>query len=139
MLSSSADLGYISEYEIKKNIANAKVQNEFGTGASDCVSLDLLIKKLTDRIASETKKISPDKEYITALIERKSAMEYGFLNNNCSQKIEKSKQIESALLLTKEAIKSEKSVLDKSNVEQKIYIGAGALILLVGLYIIIKK
>lgn len=126
-------------YDVLMAEARQKVQDDFGAGANNCVSLDLLIKKLTDRIASENLKMNPNKEYITALIEFKSAMQYQFDTNRCSDKIEKSKQIESALLLTKEAIKSEESVLTKSNVEQKIYIGAGALVLLVGLYIITKK
>jgi hypothetical protein len=119
--------------------ARQKVQNEFGAGENNCVSLDLLIKKLTDKIALETKKLNPNKEYVTALIEFKSSMQNQFDINRCADKIEKSRQIESALLLTKGAIESEESVLTKSNVEQKIYIGAGALILLVGLYIIVKK
>lgn len=119
--------------------ARQKVQNEFGSGENNCVSLDLLIKKLTDRIASENLKSNPDKEYLTAIIDFKSAMQFQFDTSRCADKIEKSKQIESALLLTKGAIESEQSVLTKSNVEQKIYIGAGALILLVGLYIIVKK
>jgi hypothetical protein len=119
--------------------ARQKVQNEFGAGENNCVSLDLLIKKLIDKIALETKKLNPNKEYITALIEFKSSMQNQFDINRCADKIEKSRQIESALLLTKGAIESEESVLTKSNVEQKIYIGAGALILLVGLYIIVKK
>jgi len=139
MLSSSADFGYISQYEKDINKATERVQNEFGTGASDCVSLDLLIKKLSDKIVSERLKSNPDTYYLKALEERKNAMESGFTRNSCSQKIEKSRQIESSLLLTKGAIESEESVLTKNNVEQKIYIGVGALVLLVGLYIIVKK
>ena len=130
MLSSSADFGNVGQYQQRINLANERVQNEFGTGAGDCVSLDWLIKRL---------KSKPDQDYLKALEERKNAMESGFNVNNCAQKIEKVREIESALLLTKEAIKSEESVLPKNNNEQKIYIGAGALLLLVGLYIIVKK
>lgn len=139
MLSSSADFGNIGQYQQKINSANERVQNEFGTGAGDCVSLDLLIKRLLDRIVSERLKSKPDQNYLQALEERKNAMQNGFSTNNCSEKIEKAKQVQSALLLTKEAIKSEESVLPKNNNEQKIYIGVGALLLLVGLYIIVKK
>ncbi len=139
MLSSSADFGNVGQYQQRINLANERVQNEFGTGAGDCVSLDLLIKSLRDRIVSERLKSKPDQDYLKALEERKNAMESGFNVNNCAQKIEKVREIESALLLTKEAIKSEESVLPKNNNEQKIYIGAGALLLLVGLYIIVKK
>lgn len=139
MLSSSADFGFIGQYQQRINLANERVQNEFGTGASDCVSLDLLIKRLLDRIVSERLKSKPDQDYLKALEERKNAMQSGFSSNNCSEKLEKAKQIQSGLLLTKEAIKSEESVLPKNNNEQKIYIGVGALLLLVGLYIIVKK
>lgn len=119
--------------------AKQKVQSDFGSGENNCVSLDLLIKKVSDKLVSERLKSNVDKFYVTALSEFKSAMENSFTQNRCSEKIEKSKQIESAILLTGQAIKSEESVIKKSNVEQKIYIGAGALILLVGLYIIVKK
>jgi len=126
-------------YDTLMSEAIQKVQNEFGTGASDCVSLDLLIKRLSDKIVSERLKSNPDNYYLKALEDIKTTMEFGFTNNSCSQKIEKSRQIESGLLLTKGAIESEESVLTKNNVEQKIYIGLGALVLLVGLYIIVKK
>lgn len=132
-------MGNYRGYDTLMYEARQKVQNEFGAGENNCVSLDLLIKKLTDKIALETKKSIPNKEYITALIEFKSSMQNQFDINRCADKIEKSRQIESALLLTKGAIESEESVLTNNKVEQKIYIGAGALILLVGLYIIVKK
>lgn len=138
-LSGGSDFGNLTAFDSNTNLAEERVQNEFGTGAGDCVSLDLLIKNLRDRIVSERLKSKQDQYYIKALEERKNAMESGFNVNNCSQKIEKVREIESALLLTKEAIKSEESVLPKNNNEQKIYIGAGALLLLVGLYIIVKK
>lgn len=139
MLSSSANFGLSGNYQGFLVNAQERVQNEFGTGAGDCVSLDLLIKKLGDRIVSERLKPKQDQYYLQALEERKTAMERGFTINSCSEKIEKSRQIESALLLTKGAIKDEESVLPKNNVEQNIYIGVGALVLLVGLYIIVRK
>lgn len=132
-------MAYYKSYNTLMSEARQKVQDEFGVGENNCVSLDLLLRKLGDRIASETKKPTPDKQYLTAIIEFRSAMQYQFDTNRCLDKIEKSKQIESALLLTKSAIKDELSVDTKSNVEQKIYIGVGALVLLVGLYIISKK
>jgi len=139
MLSSSADFGFLGAYETSTSDAVQRVQNEFGSGENNCVSLDLTIKKIIDRIASESLKPNQDKFYISALQDRKGAYEAGFSKNQCADKIEKSRQIESAVLLTQQAIKSEQSVLPKNNTEQKIYIGAGALILLVGLYIIVKK
>jgi len=139
MLSSSADFGKLSNYEVSASDAVQRVQNEFGSGENNCISLDLTIKKLGDKLVSERLKPNQDKFYISALADRKGAYEAGFAKNQCADKIEKSRQIESAVLLTQQAIKSEQSVLPKNNTEQKIYIGAGALILLVGLYIIVKK
>jgi hypothetical protein len=128
-----------SSYVYVESDATKRVKNEFYTIDNDCVTLDATIKKLTDKIASETSKSKLDKAYILALEEYKMLKERDFTYNNCSQKIEKVKQIESAILITKEAIKSEESIISKNNIEQKIYIGAGSLILLVGLYIIVKK
>ena len=139
MLSSSADFGFLGAYETSTNDAVQRVQNEFGSGENNCVSLDLTIKKLIDKIASESLKPKQDKFYISALQDRKGIYEAQFAKNQCSDKIEKSRQIESSILLTQQAIKSEQAVLPKNNTEQNIYIGAGALILLVGLYIIVKK
>jgi hypothetical protein len=139
MLSSSADFGKLSNYEKSVSDAVQRVQNEFGSKESNCISLDLTIKKLRDKLVSESLKSNKDNFYISALSDRKGVYESGFASNRCADKIEKSRQIESAVLLTKEAIKSEESILPKSNSEQKIYIGVGALILLVGLYIIVKK
>jgi hypothetical protein len=42
-------------------------------------------------------------------------------------------------LITKQSIEQEKAVLKPANTDQRIYIGTGALILLVGLYILTKK
>lgn len=139
MLSSGADFGFLNSYQINVNNAQQRVQNEFGGGVNNCVSLDLLIKKVTDKLVSESKKPKQDKFYISALADFKQAMEFSFIQNRCSEKIEKSKQIESAVLLTQQAIKSEESINTKGSSEQKIYIASGALILLVGLYIILKK
>lgn len=139
MLSSGGNFGSLNSYQVNINNAQQKVQNEFGGGVNNCVSLDLLIKKVSDKLVSESLNPKQDKFYISALADFKSAMEFSFIQNRCSEKIEKSKQIQSAVLITEQAIKSEESINTKSNVEQKIYIASGALILLVGLYIIVKR
>jgi hypothetical protein len=58
---------------------------------------------------------------------------------NCRDEIEKIRLEESAKILTQQSAKSEQNFLKESNTEQYIYIGAGALVLLVGLYVILKK
>jgi hypothetical protein len=41
--------------------------------------------------------------------------------------------------VTSSAIKQEDSVLEKGNKDQNLYIGLGSLVILVGLYIVLKK
>jgi hypothetical protein len=128
-----------------------RVQNEFAWSGGSCVELDLLIKKVSDRIVSERIKPSPYNYglrllkppsvelYIRALINQKKVLESFFIGNRCADKIETLRQNESAVLVTKQAIEQEKSVLKPANTEQRIYIVGGAVILLVGLVILAKK
>lgn len=128
-----------------------RVQNEFRWNGGSCVELDLLIKKVRDKIVAERIKPSPynyglraglsmDVEYyIRALINQKLILEGFFIGNRCADKIETLRQNESAVLVTKQAIEQEKAVLKPANTEQRIYIVGGALVLMVGLYILIKK
>jgi len=62
-----------------------------------------------------------------------------FNNNNCTDYLEQQKAQANAQILTKEAIKSEKQVLEKNYKEQYLYIGVGSVILLVGLYIVTRN
>lgn len=128
-----------------------RVQNEFNWSGGSCVELDRLIKKVRDKIVAERIKPSPYnyglnkglnpsvENYIQALINQKSALEGIFALNSCSDKIETLRQNESAVLIAKTSIEQEKAVLKPANTEQRIYIGAGALILMVGLLILVKK
>lgn len=140
-----------------------RVQNEFRWNGGSCVELDLLIKKVIDRIASERIKpssynygleinkiykdmssdfnveIMKSNLYVRALINQKLVLEGIFIGNRCADKIETLRQKESAVLVTKQAIEQEKSVLKPANTEQRIYIVSGAVILLVGLLILAKK
>jgi hypothetical protein len=127
-----------------------RVQNEFGWYGGSCVELDLLIKKVSDKIVSERIKPSPYNYglkginvsvelYIRALINQKSVLESFFIGNRCADKIETLRQNESAVLVTKQAIEQEKAVLKPANTEQRIYIVGGALVLMVGLLILAKK
>ena len=128
-----------------------RVQNEFRWNGGSCVELDALIKKVADKIVAERIKpssynyglragLSMDVEYyIRALINQKLVLEGFFIGNRCADKIETLRQNESAVLVTKQAIEQEKSVLKPANTEQRIYVFSGALVLMVGLYILIKK
>ena len=62
-----------------------------------------------------------------------------FTKMKCREKIEFLRLNETAVLDLEQAIKSEASVLEKNKKEQNIYIGLGAIVILTGFYILIKK
>jgi hypothetical protein len=127
-----------------------RVQKEFNWSGGSCVQLDKLILKIRDKIVAErikpsqynyglTRGTPSSDNYIQELVSQKGRLEGVFATYGCADKIEKLRQNESAVLITKTSIEQEKAVLKPSNTEQRIYIGAGALILLVGLFILVKK
>lgn len=132
-----------SQYESNLDIANQRANDVWGWYRnSDCITLDEGISKISDKIIQERKKILEnrgDKLYTEALERAKNSLESSFISNNCRDKIEQKRAIESGKLITKQAIEQEKSVLKKNEGEQYIYIGLGSLVLLVGLYLIVKK
>ena len=119
-----------------------KVDYKYAIKPENCYKLDENLKLITDEIALETKKLltgNANREYIKALQSRKNSYELNFTQADCRNKIEEDRLNESANLLTKTAIGQEKDVVDKSFNLQKVYIGVGALVLIVGLYIVLKK
>jgi hypothetical protein len=66
-------------------------------------------------------------------------VEAKFSKFNCRDKIEAVRTRSFADSLTETAIKSEESVLGKGFKEQKTYIALGSLVLLTGLYVVLKK
>jgi hypothetical protein len=133
------------------NATMDRVQNEFWWNGGSCVELDRLIKKVRDRVVAERLKPSPYnyglqkgltpsvENYIQALLNQKLALEGVFNTNSCADKLETLRQNESAVLITKASIEQEKAVLKPADTEQKIYIVGGAVVLLVGLIILVKK
>ena len=127
------------------NIVLNEVFNKYQiyTGlASNCIKLDEGIAKIQDEIISENKKLlakGGSKAYLNALLIVKASIENRFVDNDCRSKIESKRLVESGKLITLQAIKQEENVLKKNEKEQYIYIGLGSLVLLVGLYLIIKK
>ena len=108
----------------------------------NCYKLDEQLKQITDELAVETKKLLEKKGnalYVKALQGRKSNIEYAFTNANCRNVIETDRLKETAIIETEGAISQEKSILGKSKNEQNIYIGIGTLIVIVGLYMYLKK
>jgi hypothetical protein len=122
-----------------KEVAQDKIQEEFNWQGGSCVQLDALIKKVRDKSVSESLLPTTDNSYRDALIGHKSLLEEIFASENCADKIETLRQRETGVLITKTSVEQEKSVLGNSKKEENIYIGVGALVLLVGLFIVIKK
>jgi hypothetical protein len=91
--------------------------------ANNCLELDLIIKG---------KGKSTDSKYRTDA-------EAKFNKFNCRDKIEALRTKSLIDLQTKGSIKAEESILGKGFTEQKTYIILGALVLLTGFYIVVKK
>jgi hypothetical protein len=123
----------------KLNEVKNRVQSQYAWNGGTCVQLDKLIKDVRDRVVSERLKSDSDNYYIQALLDQKAVLEMSFASNSCADKIETLRQKETGVLITKTSIAQEKSVLGSSKKEENIYIGVGALVLLVGLIIVLKK
>lgn len=135
----------------KINAVRDRVQSQYAWNGGNCIQLDKLIKDVRDRAVAERLKPTPfnyglnkglepsAENYVQALLDQKAVLEMSFASNNCSDKIETQRQKETAVLITKTSIDQEKKVLGSSKKEENIYIGVGALVLLVGLFIVVKK
>jgi len=136
----------------QRNAGVKRVREEFLWKGGSCVDLDRLILKVRDRIATEI--LTPSNYdykvekwiakqmpmyYRSALVEHKSMLEGLFITSNCADKIETLRQNESGVILSKRLIEEEEAITKPSNTGQEIYIGIGALVLLVGLLILVRK
>jgi hypothetical protein len=123
----------------RKDPFNDRVYSEYGWKGGTCTQLDKTIKDVRDRVVAERLKPNTDDLYIQALVDHKAMLEMSFASNSCADKIESLRQKETAVLITKTSIDQEKKVLGGSKKEENIYIGVGAVVLLVGLLILVKK
>ena len=119
-----------------------KVQNEFGSLPYNCVSLDKDIKRISDRLLAERKK-SPlpnlqQRAYLDALELKKRTWENTFSDKGCRDIIENIRLTTGAVEESKFAIKAEQQILPVAEKDQSIYIGLGAVVMLIGLYIVLK-
>lgn len=131
----------VNSYDQKVIDLDKQVSSEY-SDINNCISTDETIKKITDKIALETKNNLVgigDKMYTDALLRRKSSLESIFSENSCRDKIENVRLKTAGILITKGAVQQELTLLPKSNKEQQIYLTLGAVVLLVGLYIVSKK
>ena len=136
-------MGSSTEYSRAQESGYQRVQNEFGSLPYNCVSLDRDIKRISDKLVEERKK-SPlpsveQKAYMEALELKKSGWEGMFGTKGCRDIIENIRLTTGAVESSKFAIKAEQQVLPKNEKDQNLYIGLGAVVLLIGLYIVLKE
>jgi hypothetical protein len=106
--------------------------------SNNCIDLDIDLKKITEEIAKYTKLPRTSRE-VGYLAFVKNEITKKFNNNNCSDKIEQTVLDETVNLITENVIESEKVVLGKSDLETKIYIVLGGVILITALIILTNK
>jgi hypothetical protein len=111
--------------EIKECLGLDKLLKEYIVRKSDLLK-QKLAGGVNQRLLDETLKVFYETEE-------------KFAKMKCRQKIEFLRLNETAVLDLEQAIKSEASVLEKNKREQNIYIGLGALVVLTGFYILIKR
>jgi hypothetical protein len=136
-------MGSSTEYSRAQESGYEKVQNDFGSLPYNCVDLDKQIKKISDKLLEQRKK-SPlpslqEKAYIEALEIKKSGWQNLWDTKVCRDIIENIRLTTGAVESTKFAIKAEQQILPKNEKDQNIYIGLGAVVMLIGLYIVLKK
>ena len=105
--------------------------------ADSCKNLDYAIKTIIDRIAEQTKN-RPNETHRRVLVWFKSILEDYFQLQGCRDTIEKQRLIDMAKTQTISSIKAEDSVLGASQKNQNIYLGVGALVLVLSAGILVS-
>jgi hypothetical protein len=138
----SANLFGNTEWGRAQIVAYERVQNEFGSLPYNCASLDKDIKRISDRLVTERKRTPlpnlQQKAYLEALELKKHAWESTFATKGCRDIIENIRLTTGAVETSKFAIKAEQQILPANEKDQSIYIGLGAVVMLIGLYIVLK-
>jgi hypothetical protein len=105
--------------------------------ADNCAKLDRDIKKMIDGIAEQTKN-QPDEGRRRVLVWFKSILEDYFQLQGCRDTIEKQRLIDSSKTQTIFSIRAEDSVLGENQKNQNIYLGVGALLLVLSTGILLS-
>ena len=105
--------------------------------AYTCEQLDRDIKRIQDRIVEQTKN-KPNETNRRVLVWFKSILEDYFEFQACRDIIEKQRYLDSAKSQTLFSIKAEDSVLGENQKNQNIYLGVGALVLVVSTGILLS-
>jgi hypothetical protein len=134
--------GGSTRWGLAQEAGRQRVQSEFGTLPYNCVYLDKEIKRISDKLVSQRKLQSlpsvEQRAYMEALELKKYSWESTFAFKGCRDIIENIRLTTGAVEESKFAIKAEQQVLSVNQKDQALYIGLGAVVLLVGLYIVLK-
>lgn len=146
MLSSKEQIDNLQELFNKSDCSSKQlVRTEVSyKDVRDCVQKDELIKSLRDDITyrkiKKIKSSTPVSEiFLQKLQDRLLTEEKDFITKGCKGRLESDKLKSNAITITDLASQQEKNVLNKNFTEQYVYIGVGALVLLTGFYIVLKK
>jgi hypothetical protein len=119
----------LPDFYMEKAGGNYKIETIKGTTYQDTLKRQ---KALEDR-----------KFYVNTMVnilpQHVADLEADFKQKNCRDEFEKKRLQDMATVITKQATLQEKSVLEPNNKQQYLYIGIGAVVLLLGLYVISKK
>jgi hypothetical protein len=148
-------IGAKRDLEIKQQIfdkANCGSRQIVRTGVNykdvrDCIQLDVSIKDYKDEILTREKKklelgslwTSSSETRLNKFKDETKDKENDFINKGCKGRLESEKLKDNAITLTEMSSQQESNVLKKNVTEQYAYIGIGALVLLTGFYMVLKK
>jgi hypothetical protein len=149
MLGTKRDLDFKQQIFDKTTCGSKQIVR---TGVSykdvrECIKLDESIKSYKDEILyREKKKLELGSHWLSTSETRLQSFKNGvaneeqdFINKGCKGRLESEKLKDNAITLTDLASQQESNVLKKNVTEQYAYIGIGALVLLTGFYIVLKK
>jgi hypothetical protein len=105
--------------------------------ADNCVELDRAIKKIIDRIAEQTR-TAPDEKRRKVLSWYKDILEDYSEFQACRDKIEQQRALDLAKQVTVSSITAEESVLGENQKTQDIYLGIGAVVLVLSTAILLS-
>jgi hypothetical protein len=137
-LNAVKDKKEVSSFESK--ISDSTISNDSTT--TRCIDLDRKIRDYDVLISELTKKNLKTgiyKDQIKDFSDKRKVLQLEFIKLNCVDKIESKKIQESADLLGTGFSQYEVDVLEKSRKEQNILYLVGGSVLLLGLYLIVKK
>lgn len=122
--------------------AMQKVTDKFGNGSDNCVGTDKNIKIISDALVAERKKTPlpnlSQRYYMEEMEAKKMMWENTFARHGCRDVLENIRLNNAGLNETKFAIRAEQQILPKNEQDLSLYIGLGAVAMLVGLYVILK-